>query len=69
LKPKKDHYNSKKTKFFRKIEKVLDYISEKTVIFYSKYRRFFSTTRQTFGKAEEAFAKLSGNHASPEQLF
>jgi hypothetical protein len=42
-----------KTKFFRKIEKVLDYVSEKTVIFYSKYRRLLAQLDKQFGKAEE----------------
>jgi transcription-repair coupling factor (superfamily II helicase) len=48
-----------KIKFFRKTEKVLDYISEKTVIFIQNTEIFLSQLDKQFGKAEEAFAKLS----------
>jgi transcription-repair coupling factor (superfamily II helicase) len=45
-----------KIKFFKKIEKVFDYISEKTVIFIQN--NGLQLDKQ-FAKAEEAFEKLS----------
>ena len=52
-------------------ESFLDYISEKTVIFIQNTEDFLSQLDKQFGKAEEAFEKLSKEikHASPEQLF
>jgi transcription-repair coupling factor (superfamily II helicase) len=40
-------------------ESFLDYISEKTVIFIQNTEIFLSQLDKQFGKAEEAFAKLS----------
>jgi transcription-repair coupling factor (superfamily II helicase) len=40
-------------------ESFLDYISEKTVIFIQNTEDFLSQLDKQFGKAEEAFAKLS----------
>ncbi|MDX6181122.1 transcription-repair coupling factor [Flavobacterium sp. Fl-77] len=52
-------------------ESFLDYISEKTVIFIQNTDGLFSQLDKQFARAEEAFAKLSGEikHATPEQLF
>ncbi|MDI5948563.1 transcription-repair coupling factor [Flavobacterium yafengii] len=52
-------------------ESFLDYISEKTVIFLQNTEDFLSQLDKQFGKAEEAFAKLSQEikRSSPEQLF
>ncbi|MFV8321768.1 transcription-repair coupling factor [Flavobacterium sp. LB3P21] len=52
-------------------ESFLDYISEKTVIFIQNTEDFLSQLDKQFGKAEEAFAKLSQEikRSSPEQLF
>ncbi len=52
-------------------ESFLDYISEKTIIFIQNTEDFLSQLDKQFGKAEEAFEKLSKDikHASPEQLF
>ncbi|RTY88212.1 transcription-repair coupling factor [Flavobacterium sp. RSP15] len=52
-------------------ESFLDYISEKTVIFIQNTEDFLSQLNKQFGKAEEAFAKLSQEikRSSPEQLF
>lgn len=52
-------------------ESFLDYISEKTVLFIQNTEDFLSQLDKQFGKAEEAFEKLSKEikHASPEQLF
>jgi transcription-repair coupling factor (superfamily II helicase) len=49
----------------------LDYISEKTVIFIQNTEDFLSQLDKQFGKAEEAFAKLSQEikRSTPEQLF
>lgn len=52
-------------------ESFLDYISEKTVIFIQNTEDFLLQLDKQFGKAEEAFAKLSQEikRSSPEQLF
>ena len=52
-------------------ESFLDYISEKTVIFIQNAEDFLSQLDKQFGKAEEAFAKLSQDikRAAPQQLF
>ncbi|MFM2370162.1 MAG: hypothetical protein RL619_2483, partial [Bacteroidota bacterium] len=52
-------------------ESFLDYISEKTVIFIQNTEYFLSQLDKQFGKAEEAFAKLSQEikRSTPEQLF
>jgi transcription-repair coupling factor (superfamily II helicase) len=52
-------------------ESFLDYISEKTVIFIQNTEDFLAQLDKQFGKAEEAFAKLSQEikRSSPEQLF
>ncbi|MFV8371568.1 transcription-repair coupling factor [Flavobacterium sp. LB2P74] len=52
-------------------ESFLDYISEKTVLFIQNTEDFLSQLDKQFGKAEEAFAKLSQEikRSSPEQLF
>ena len=52
-------------------ESFLDYISEKTVIFIQNTEDFLSQLDKQFGKAEEAFAKLSQEikRSTPEQLF
>ncbi|MES2805105.1 MAG: transcription-repair coupling factor [Bacteroidota bacterium] len=52
-------------------ESFLDYISEKTVIFIQNTEDFLSQLDKQFGKAEEAFAKLSQEikRSSPEKLF
>ena len=52
-------------------ESFLDYISEKTVILIQNTEDFLSQLDKQFGKAEEAFAKLSQEikRSSPEQLF
>ncbi|RTZ07951.1 transcription-repair coupling factor [Flavobacterium bomense] len=52
-------------------ESFLDYISEKTVIFIQNTEDFLTQLDKQFGKAEEAFAKLSQEikRSSPEQLF
>ncbi|MFV8377487.1 transcription-repair coupling factor [Flavobacterium sp. LB3R33] len=52
-------------------ESFLDYISEKTVIFIQNTEDFLSQLDKQFGKAEEAFTKLSQEikRSSPEQLF
>ncbi|MFV5690684.1 transcription-repair coupling factor [Flavobacterium sp. LT1R49] len=52
-------------------ESFLDYISEKTVIFIQNTEDFLSQLDKQFGKAEEAFAKLTQEikRAAPEQLF
>ncbi|MCL6462369.1 MAG: transcription-repair coupling factor [Flavobacterium micromati] len=52
-------------------ESFLDYISEKTVIFIQNTEDFLSQLDKQFGKAEEAFAKLSQEikRSEPEQLF
>ncbi|MFV8345573.1 transcription-repair coupling factor [Flavobacterium sp. ZB4P13] len=52
-------------------ESFLDYISEKTVIFIQNTEDFLSQLDKQFGKAEEAFAKLSLEikRSTPEQLF
>ncbi|MFV8368884.1 transcription-repair coupling factor [Flavobacterium sp. LB2R40] len=52
-------------------ESFLDYISEKTVIFIQNTEDFLSQLDKQFGKAEEAFAKLSQEikRATPEELF
>jgi transcription-repair coupling factor (superfamily II helicase) len=52
-------------------ESFLDYISEKTVIFIQNTEDFLSQLDKQFGKAEDAFAKLSQEikRSSPEQLF
>lgn len=52
-------------------ESFLDYISEKTVLFIQNTEDFLSQLDKQFGKAEEAFEKLSKEikHATPEQLF
>jgi transcription-repair coupling factor (superfamily II helicase) len=56
-------------KVFRKTEKV-DYISEKTVIFIQNTEDFLAQLDKQFGKAEEAFAKLSQEiKRFTEQLF
>jgi transcription-repair coupling factor (superfamily II helicase) len=59
-----------KTRFFRRTESFLDYISEKTVIL-SKIRRLFIAIRQAVFKAEEAFENCQRDikHATPDQLF
>lgn len=59
-------------KFFQENrESFLDYISAKTVIFIQNTEDFLSQLDKQFGKAEEAFAKLSQEikRSSPEQLF
>ena len=59
-------------KFFQENrESFLDYISAKTVIFIQNTEDFLSQLDKQFGKAEEAFAKLSQEikRWSPEQLF
>ena len=59
-------------KFFQENrESFLDYISEKTVLFIQNTEGFLSQLDKQFGKAEEAFDKLSKEikHATPEQLF
>jgi transcription-repair coupling factor (superfamily II helicase) len=52
-------------------ESFLDYISVKTVIFIQNTEDFLLQLDKQFGKAEEAFAKLSQEikRSSPEQLF
>ncbi|SHF98680.1 transcription-repair coupling factor [Flavobacterium micromati] len=52
-------------------ESFLDYISEKTVIFIQNTEDFLLQLDKQFGKAEEAFAKLSQEikRSEPEQLF
>ncbi|SHN53879.1 transcription-repair coupling factor [Flavobacterium fryxellicola] len=52
-------------------ESFLDYISEKTVIVIQNTEDFLLQLDKQFGKAEEAFAKLSQEikRSSPEQLF
>nr|WP_315231100.1 transcription-repair coupling factor [uncultured Flavobacterium sp.] len=52
-------------------ESFLDYISEKTVIFIQNTEDFLAQLDKQFGKAEEAFAKLSQEikRSSPEKLF
>ncbi|MGO4905481.1 transcription-repair coupling factor [Flavobacterium sp. W20_MBD1_R3] len=52
-------------------ESFLDYISEKTVIFIQNTEDFLLQLDKQFGKAEDAFAKLSQEikRSSPEQLF
>jgi len=52
-------------------ESFLDYISEKTVIFIQNTEDFLLQLDKQFGKAEEAFAKLSQEikRSTPEQLF
>lgn len=52
-------------------ESFLDYISEKTVIFIQNTEDFLSQLDKQFGKAEEAFEKLSKEikRSTPEQLF
>ncbi|MFV8374943.1 transcription-repair coupling factor [Flavobacterium sp. LB1P71] len=52
-------------------ESFLDYISEKTVIFIQNTEDFLSQLDKQFGKAEEAFTKLSQEikRSTPEQLF
>lgn len=52
-------------------ESFLDYISEKTVIFIQNTEDFLSQLDKQFGKAEEAFAKLSQEikRSTPEELF
>ena len=52
-------------------ESFLDYISDKTVIFIQNTEDFLSQLDKQFGKAEEAFAKLSQEikRSTPEQLF
>jgi transcription-repair coupling factor (superfamily II helicase) len=52
-------------------ESFLDYISEKTVIFIQNTEDFLAQLDKQFGKAEEAFAKLSQEikRSTPEQLF
>ncbi|MFH6970146.1 transcription-repair coupling factor [Flavobacterium petrolei] len=52
-------------------ESFFDYISEKTVIFIQNTEDFLLQLDKQFGKAEEAFAKLSQEikRSSPEQLF
>ncbi|MFV5694265.1 transcription-repair coupling factor [Flavobacterium sp. LB3P122] len=52
-------------------ESFLDYISEKTVIFIQNTDDFLSQLDKQFGKAEEAFAKLSQEikRSTPEELF
>ncbi|RAV28037.1 transcription-repair coupling factor [Sinomicrobium soli] len=52
-------------------ESFLRYIPQKTVIFRQDSGMFTSRIDHLFGKAEEAFASLSGTvkHASPEELF
>ena len=52
-------------------ESFLDYISEKTVVFIQNTEDFLSQLDKQFGKAEEAFTKLSQEikRSSPEQLF
>ncbi|MBP6181299.1 transcription-repair coupling factor [Flavobacterium sp.] len=52
-------------------ESFLDYISEKTVIFIQNTEDFLSQLDKQFGKAEDAFAKLSQEikRSTPEQLF
>jgi transcription-repair coupling factor (superfamily II helicase) len=56
-------------KVFRKIEKVLDYISRKR--FYPNSEDLFSQLDKQFDRAEEAFEKLSKDikHATPDQFF
>ena len=52
-------------------ESFLDYISEKTVIIIQNTEDFLAQLDKQFGKAEEAFAKLSQEikRSTPEQLF
>ncbi|MFV8269147.1 transcription-repair coupling factor [Flavobacterium sp. GT2N3] len=52
-------------------ESFLDYISEKTVLFIQNTEDFLSQLDKQFGKAEEAFAKLSQEikRSKPEELF
>jgi transcription-repair coupling factor (superfamily II helicase) len=61
LKRKKEDYDypNVENKVFRKTEKVFRYISEKTVIFIQNTEDFLAQLDKQFGKAEEAFAKLS----------
>jgi transcription-repair coupling factor (superfamily II helicase) len=57
--------------FQEKRESFLDYISEKTVIFIQNTEDLFLQLDKQFGKAEEAFAKLSQEikRSLPEELF
>lgn len=52
-------------------ESFLDYISEKTVLFIQNAENLLYELDKQFGRAEEAFEKLSKDikHATPEQLF
>ncbi|MFP4844348.1 transcription-repair coupling factor [Winogradskyella sp. PE311] len=52
-------------------ESFLKYISSKTVVFAKNTSLIFSRIDDFYGKAEEAFSKLSNEikHASPDQLF
>jgi transcription-repair coupling factor (superfamily II helicase) len=52
-------------------ESFLDYIAEKTVLFFQNTENLLFELDKQFGRAEEAFEKLSKDikHATPEQLF
>ena len=52
-------------------ESFLDYIAEKTVLFFQNTENLLYELDKQFGRAEEAFEKLSKDikHATPEQLF
>jgi transcription-repair coupling factor (superfamily II helicase) len=55
-------------KVFRKTEKVLDYISRKTVLFIQNSEDLFSQLDKQFDRAEEAFENCQRTSNMPRQI-